>query len=134
MTALNERIFKNFDCVISHHNSIFALSKNSLELIQRKTNISQALLILVSLGMLLSLAHNHLVEFSVDNGIDVQIERNTNECIVCASHFKFSVDTEIHSSPLALHWETLDAETAPAVDSPVTSFHKNRAPPSVVIG
>lgn len=81
--------------------------------------------------MMLSLAHNHFVDSAIDNGIDVQIERNTNECIICASHFKFSITTDTDSSPLTLHWESVEFETQSAFASPQKSVKNNRAPPVV---
>lgn len=86
---------------------------------------------MVFIGMMLSLAHNHIVDNKVDNGIEVQIERNTNECIICASHFKISVTTDIDSAPLTLHWESVDPETQTAFVSPQKSVKNNRAPPIV---
>jgi hypothetical protein len=81
--------------------------------------------------MMLSLAHNHIVDNKVDNGIEVQIERNTNECIICASHFKISVSSDTDSTPLTLYWESVEPETQSAILTPQKSVKNNRAPPIV---
>lgn len=89
---------------------------------------------MISIGMMLSLAHNHIIPDTVDNGIDVQIEKNTNECIICASHFKVSVSADSDTTPLTLSSETVEFETINAFVSPQNSVKNNRAPPVVVKG
>lgn len=84
--------------------------------------------------MFLSLAHNHIVDIIVDNGIEVQVTKDTNECVICASHFKISVTSDIDSSPLTLLRERVESSTLPAAKSPRVGIHNNRAPPIVVHG
>jgi hypothetical protein len=84
--------------------------------------------------MFLSLAHSHFVERTVDNGIEVHITKNTNECIICASHFKISVSPDTEPSPVVHQWEIVEFSTRPALAPPLTGNHNNRAPPFVVYG
>lgn len=84
--------------------------------------------------MFLSFAHSHFVETTFDNGIEVQITKDTNECIICASHFKISVSSDTDSTPIAFQWDTVEHHTQPAVDSPEVGIHNDRAPPFVVHG
>lgn len=84
--------------------------------------------------MLLSLAHNHFVDTTVDNGIEVQITKDTNECIICASHFKFTISDDSESTLINHLCERVEYNTLPAVETPRTSVHKDRAPPFVVFG
>gem|GEM_PF-923016 len=103
-------------------------------MIHKNRNISQVLLLLVSLGMFLSMAHSHFVETMVDNGIEVHITKNTNECVICASHFKISVSSDTEPSPVTLQWEIIEFSTRPAIAPPQIDIHNNRAPPFVVFG
>ncbi|HKL14816.1 MAG TPA: hypothetical protein VJ915_04235 [Balneolaceae bacterium] len=96
--------------------------------------ISVILTAWVALGMLLSLAHNHFVDTTVDNGIEIQITKDTNECIICASHFKVSFSDDNKTNPITLLWERVELNTLSAVKSPRVDSHNKRAPPFVVLG
>ena len=89
---------------------------------------------MIFIGMMLSLAHNHIIPNTVDNGIGVQIEKNTNECVICASHFKISVSADSDTTPLTLYSESIEFETRNAFASPLKSTKNNRAPPLVEKG
>lgn len=81
--------------------------------------------------MFLSLAHNHIVESTPDNGIEIQIEKNTNECVICASHFKVSVSSNSGLSPVTLNWQVLHLQTLSVHISAKIGLYNNRAPPVV---
>ena len=82
----------------------------------------------------MSLAHNHFVDLTVDNGIEIHVTKDTNECIICASHFKVSFSDDSKSSPVTLLWESVEFKTLPAVTSPRVDSHNKRGPPFVVLG
>lgn len=84
------------------------------------------------MGLLLSLAHNHFVDDTVDSDIEIHVTKDTNECAVCASHFKVAVSVELEPNPLLLHWESPSNDLVRPECSPVFTVHNDRAPPFVV--
>ena len=82
--------------------------------------------------MFLSVAHNHFVDRIVDNGIKIQIEQDTNECTICASHFKMSADSDFETNPLTLHYVNSQESTEPAAELPIVGIYNERAPPSII--
>lgn len=84
--------------------------------------------------MFFSVAHNHFVNNSIDNGIEIQIEQYTNECTICASHFKTSADTDNQTDPLISHWSAAQEVSVPVVESPPVGIHNERAPPFLIRG
>lgn len=80
------------------------------------------------------MAHSHFVDNTIDNGIEIQIEQYTNECTICASHFKTSADSDIQTGPLTSHWVTAQEVSVPVVESPPFGIHNERAPPFLIRG
>ena len=84
------------------------------------------------LGLFLSLAHNHFVDATVDSDIEIHVTKDTNECAVCASHFKVTPSTDLELNPLLRHWDSPSVDIVSAIFSPVFTIHDDRAPPVVV--
>lgn len=84
--------------------------------------------------MFLSVAHSHFVDTTIENGIEFQIEQDTNECTICASHFKISATSDIQTGPITFHWVTAQEISNPSVESPLVGIHNERAPPFLIRG
>lgn len=78
------------------------------------------------------MAHSHFVDTTIDNGIEIQIEQDTNECTICASHFKTSADSDTQTNPLTSSWVTAQEVSVPEVESPLVGIHNERAPPFLI--
>lgn len=85
---------------------------------------------MISAGLFLSVVHNHGHEDHLNNGIDHQISQDITECAICASHFKFSSDTELTSTYNLFSEVTLLTNTLTGIIAPLNDLQKGRAPPA----
>jgi len=86
--------------------------------------------LLISIGLFLSLIHNHGHIDHSDDHLVHQITQDITECTICASHFKFSSDTDIDSHVLRSPEQSIYTFTAIDFVDPLNNLQEGRAPPS----
>lgn len=95
----------------------------------KNSHISIGLSLLIVLGMSLSVIHNHIYEETFVDGIEYQIVQDSNECSVCASHFKVVPDFEIESDVIPLRISSLSVFSESVIIDPLFNLQDGRAPP-----
>lgn len=91
--------------------------------------ISFFLSLLIAAGLTLSTVHFHYGDDSHADGIELQITQDSNDCAICASHFKVTSGSELDSE-VYLHFNTsFFVHTEYTIVDPLNNTHDGRAPP-----
>lgn len=80
----------------------------------------------------MSVVHFHYDSGEHDDGIEYKISQVTNDCAICASHFKFTFDFKPELESFISFNSSVNLDTNKTAQEPIVGKHKGRSPPSTV--
>ncbi|MEX0662417.1 MAG: hypothetical protein WD381_05970 [Balneolaceae bacterium] len=81
------------------------------------------------MGLSLSTIHAHYDLDDPIDGIEYQFSQDSNECAICASHFKISTDSDLKSELPLFYNSLLFVHTDDIIVDPLNNIQDGRAPP-----
>lgn len=81
------------------------------------------------MGLSLSTIHTHYDTDDHIDGIEYQFSQDSNECAVCASHFKIIAGSDLESDAPLFYSNLLFLPTDAVIVDPLNNIQDGRAPP-----
>lgn len=105
------------------------LDLNKSDKLKHNNYISFFLSLLIAVGLSLSTIHTHYDTDDYIDGIEYQFSQDTNECAVCASHFKITAGSDLESEAPLFYSDLLFVHTELFIVDPLNNIQDGRAPP-----